>query len=85
MTLGQTPVAASTAAGASETAGLPAFADDWRALHAHEGQRLRVRLSDGRTVSGIAAGIAPSGALRLRTRGGTRDVASGRILSTGAA
>jgi len=68
-----------------ETAGLPAFADDWRALHAHEGRRLRVRLADGRTVSGIAAGIAPSGALRLRTRGGTRDVASGRILSAGAA
>lgn len=68
-----------------ETAGLPAFADDWRALHAHEGRRLRVRLADGRTVSGIAAGIAPSGALRLRTRGGTRDVASGRILSAAAA
>jgi BirA family biotin operon repressor/biotin-[acetyl-CoA-carboxylase] ligase len=68
-----------------ETAGLPAFADDWRALHAHEGRRLRVRLADGRTVSGIAAGIAPNGALRLRTRGGTRDVASGRILSAAAA
>ena len=68
-----------------ETAGLRAFADDWRALHAHEGRRLRVRLANGRTLSGIAAGIAPDGALRLRTRGGTRDVASGRILSAGAA
>jgi len=68
-----------------EAAGLPAFADEWCALHAHQGRRLRVRLADGRTVSGIAAGIAPSGALRLRTRGGTRDVASGRILSAGAA
>jgi BirA family biotin operon repressor/biotin-[acetyl-CoA-carboxylase] ligase len=68
-----------------ETAGLPAFADAWRALHAHEGRRLRVRLADGRTVSGIAAGIAPNGALRLRTRGGTREVASGRILSASAA
>jgi BirA family transcriptional regulator, biotin operon repressor / biotin---[acetyl-CoA-carboxylase] ligase len=68
-----------------EAAGLPAFAEDWRALHAHEGRRLRVRLADGRTVSGIAAGLAPSGALRLRTRGGTRDVTSGRILSAGAA
>ena len=68
-----------------EKAGLPAFADDWRALHAHEGRRLRVRLSDGRTVSGIAAGIAPNGALRLHTRDGTRDVASGRILSASAA
>ncbi len=76
-----------------ETAGLAVFADDWRALHAHEGRRLRVRLADGRTVSGIAAGIAPSGALRLRTRGGPREpasgqiveVASGRILSASAA
>jgi len=68
-----------------ESAGLPAFADDWRMLHAHEGRRLRVRLADGRTVSGIATGLAPNGALRLRTRSGTRDVASGRILSAGAA
>jgi BirA family transcriptional regulator, biotin operon repressor / biotin---[acetyl-CoA-carboxylase] ligase len=68
-----------------ETAGLPAFADAWCALHAHEGRRLRVRLADGRTVSGVATGIAPNGALRLRTRGGTRDVASGRILSASAA
>jgi len=40
-----------------------------------------VRLADGRTLSGIAGGIAPSGALRLRTRSRTRDVASGRIIS----
>ena len=56
-------------------------APDWRALHAHEGRRLRVRLADGRTVSGIAAGLAPSGALRLRTRVGTRDISSGRVLA----
>ena len=66
---------------AYEQSGLPAFAADWRALHAHEGRRLRLRLADGRTVSGIAAGLAPSGALRLQTRSGTRDVASGRIIS----
>jgi BirA family biotin operon repressor/biotin-[acetyl-CoA-carboxylase] ligase len=66
---------------AFERSGLPAFADDWRSLHAHEGSRMRVRLADGRTLSGIAAGIAPSGALRLHTRAGTRDVASGRIIS----
>jgi len=65
-----------------ETAGLPAFAGDWCALHAHEGRRLRVRLADGSTVNGIAAGLAPGGALRLQTRAGTRDVASGRILSS---
>ena len=66
---------------AYERSGLAAFADDWRALHAHEGSRLRVRLADGRTVSGIAAGIAASGALRLDTRAGMRDVANGRVIS----
>jgi len=64
-----------------EDGGFAAFADEWRALHAHEGSRLRVRLADGRTLSGIATGVAPSGALRLHTRGSTRDVASGRIIS----
>jgi len=66
---------------AFERAGLPAFADEWRALHAHEGRRLRVRLAGGHTVSGVADGLAPGGALRLRTHRGTREVASGRIIS----
>ena len=68
-----------------ERAGLAAFASDWRALHAYEGRRLRVRLADGRTVSGVAAGLAPSGALRLRTRCGTREVALGRVVTARAA
>ncbi len=65
-----------------ERAGLDAFVHEWRALHAQEGRRLRVRLSDGRTLSGVAAGIAPSGALRLLTRAGAREVADGRIVGT---
>lgn len=64
---------------AYERLGLAAFAEDWRALHAHEGRRLRVRLADGRLLSGVAAGLAPDGALRLRTRAGMRDVADGRV------
>ena len=63
-----------------EREGMGAFAQAWRALDRYDGKRLRVRTADGRTVSGIAAGIAPSGALRLRTPGGTREVASGRIV-----
>lgn len=62
-----------------EREGLPAFAADWRALHAHEGRRLRVRLADGRMLSGVAAGLAPGGALRLRTRAGLYDVSEGRV------
>jgi BirA family biotin operon repressor/biotin-[acetyl-CoA-carboxylase] ligase len=68
-----------------EREGLRAFADDWRALHEFEGRRLRVRLADGRSLSGVAAGLAPSGALRLRTRAGLREVVDGRIVSAGAA
>lgn len=64
---------------AYERLGLAAFAEDWRALHAHEGRRLHVRLADGRTLSGVAAGLAPGGALRLRTRAGLRDVSDGRV------
>ena len=70
---------------AFERSGLATFAEDWRALHEYEGRRLRVRLADGRTVSGVAAGLAPGGALRLRTRAGTRDVADGRIVAAEAA
>lgn len=62
-----------------EREGLPAFAEAWRALHAHEGRRLRVSLADGRVLSGIAAGLAPGGALRLQTSGRIVDIASGRV------
>ena len=64
-----------------EREGLPAFAQEWQALHAHQGRRLRVRFADGRSVTGVAEGLAPSGALRLRTRAGPRDIADGRIVA----
>ncbi|MGH8704228.1 MAG: biotin--[acetyl-CoA-carboxylase] ligase [Burkholderiales bacterium] len=70
---------------AFERSGLPAFAAEWTAMHAHEGQRIRVRLADGSTVSGIAAGLARNGALRLQTRAGWREVASGHVVSARAA
>ena len=66
---------------AFERSGLAAFAADWCALHAHEGRRLRVRLDNGRTVSGTAHGIAANGALCLQTLAGPREVASGRIIA----
>ena len=70
---------------AFEAAGLEAVRREWEALDAHAGQRLRVRLADGRVVSGIAAGLAADGALQLRTRAGVRAVASGLVLSARAA
>jgi BirA family biotin operon repressor/biotin-[acetyl-CoA-carboxylase] ligase len=60
-------------------------AADWEALDAHAGQRLRVRLADGRTLSGVACGLAEDGALRLRNRSGVRAVSSGRVVAARAA
>ncbi len=63
-----------------ERGGLTPFAAEWSALHALEGERLKVRLADGRTLSGLARGIAASGALRLATARGVREIVSGRIV-----
>lgn len=63
-----------------EREGLAPFAAEWAALHAHEGERLRVRLTDGRLLSGLARGIADSGALRIATARGLREIVSGRIV-----
>lgn len=61
--------------------GLGALRDEWQALDAHAGQRLRVRLADGRIVTGIASGLGRDGALRLLTRSGEHAIASGRVVS----
>lgn len=64
---------------AFDAVGFGAFRDDWEAVHAYAGQRLRVRLADGRRLAGIAAGLAEDGALQLRTRNGLRTVHSGSV------
>jgi BirA family biotin operon repressor/biotin-[acetyl-CoA-carboxylase] ligase len=66
---------------AFDATGFEAFRADWPALDAYAGQRLRVRLEDGRTVAGTAAGVAADGALQLRTRRGLRAVRNGRVVS----
>lgn len=70
---------------AFETAGLAAFRHEWEAMHAHAGQRLRVRLADGRILAGLADGLCEDGGLRLRTRAGVRAVRSGQVVSARAA
>jgi BirA family biotin operon repressor/biotin-[acetyl-CoA-carboxylase] ligase len=70
---------------AFEASGLDGLRAEWEAMDAHAGQKLRVRLADGRTLSGIASGLADDGALRLRTRHGLRAIASGRVISARAA
>jgi BirA family biotin operon repressor/biotin-[acetyl-CoA-carboxylase] ligase len=74
-----------TALDAFEAGGLGALRAQWESLHAHAGQRIRVRLADGRVISGEAAGISGDGALRLRTRGGLRDIHSASIVTARAA
>src|SRR5687767_13296019 len=66
---------------AFEAGGLEALRADWEAMDAHAGQRLRVRLADGRVMTGTAGGLAEDGALRLVTRNGVRAVRSGRVVS----
>ncbi len=68
-----------------EAQGLEAVRDEWQALHADAGQRLRLRLADGRQVTGIADGLAADGALRLVTRGGLRSIPGAEVRSARAA
>src|SRR3954471_15844284 len=70
---------------AFEAGGFETAKQAWESMHAHAGQRLKVRLDDGRSVSGIAAGLADDGALSLRTRAGLRSIRSGRVVSARAA
>jgi BirA family biotin operon repressor/biotin-[acetyl-CoA-carboxylase] ligase len=77
----QTASALLEALAAFEARGFDALRADWLAMHAHAGHKLRVRLADGRMVTGIATGLADDGGLRLRTRGGERAIRSGRVVS----
>ena len=68
-----------------EAEGFAGARAEWEAMDAHAGQRIRLRLANGRSISGIGAGLAADGALRLITRSGERAVHSGRIVSAGLA
>jgi BirA family biotin operon repressor/biotin-[acetyl-CoA-carboxylase] ligase len=70
---------------AFEEHGLGALRGEWEALDAYAGQRLRVRLANGRTLSGIASGLAEDGSLQLRTRQGLRAIVSASVISARAA
>ena len=67
---------------AFEARGLDAVRAEWHRLDAQAGQKLRVRLADGRVVTGIASGLEADGALRLATRGGMRAIHSGRVVTS---
>jgi BirA family biotin operon repressor/biotin-[acetyl-CoA-carboxylase] ligase len=81
----ETALALLKALEAFEAGGLDAVRADWEAMDAHAGQRLRVRLANGRVLTGMADGLAHDGSLRLMTRTGVRAIASGRVISARAA
>ena len=62
--------------------GLEPMRRAWERLDAHAGRRVRVRLADGRLISGVARGLADDGGLRLATAAGLRSVHSGRVVSS---
>lgn len=66
---------------AFERRGFQHLRPDWEAMHAHAGQRLRVRLADGRVLAGVATGLEDDGGLRLCTDEGIQAVRSGQVLS----
>jgi BirA family biotin operon repressor/biotin-[acetyl-CoA-carboxylase] ligase len=77
----ETALALLKALEAFEAGGLDAVRADWEAMDAHAGQRLRVRLANGRVLTGMANGLAEDGSLRLMTRAGLQTVRSGRVVS----
>jgi BirA family biotin operon repressor/biotin-[acetyl-CoA-carboxylase] ligase len=64
---------------AFEAEGFETAREAWESMHAHAGQRVRVRLANGHSVTGVAAGLAEDGALALRTRAGMRSIRSGTL------
>jgi BirA family biotin operon repressor/biotin-[acetyl-CoA-carboxylase] ligase len=66
---------------AFDAEGLERLRGEWEAMHAYAGERLRVRLANGRVLTGIARGLAPDGALSLHTGNGVHAVHSARVLS----
>jgi BirA family biotin operon repressor/biotin-[acetyl-CoA-carboxylase] ligase len=66
-------------------AGFEAFREAWQAMHANQGEAMRVRTADGRIVAGIADGVAPDGGLLLRTPRGVQCIHSGTVMRTSGA
>jgi BirA family biotin operon repressor/biotin-[acetyl-CoA-carboxylase] ligase len=63
-----------------ENAGFEAFRQEWEAMHANQGETMKVRTPDGRVISGIADGLAADGGLLLRTRRGVQAIRAGSVV-----
>jgi BirA family transcriptional regulator, biotin operon repressor / biotin---[acetyl-CoA-carboxylase] ligase len=60
-------------------AGFGSLRTEWEALHVYAGKPVSVRLPDGSTEPGIAAGIGEDGTLLLQTASGLRRYHSGEV------
>jgi BirA family biotin operon repressor/biotin-[acetyl-CoA-carboxylase] ligase len=64
-----------------EAHGLEPLRAEWERMHAHAGARVRVRLVDGRVITGIARGLESNGALRLQTGARVRALSGASVVS----
>jgi BirA family biotin operon repressor/biotin-[acetyl-CoA-carboxylase] ligase len=64
-----------------EAGGMEPLRGEWERMHAHAGARVRVRLADGRVITGIARGLASDGALRLQTGKRLRALSGASVVS----
>jgi len=68
-----------------EAQGLEPLRAEWERMHAHAGARVRVRLVDGRVITGIARGLESNGALRVQTGARMRALSGASVVSARAA
>jgi BirA family transcriptional regulator, biotin operon repressor / biotin---[acetyl-CoA-carboxylase] ligase len=65
-----------------EQGGFALLRNEWERYHIHQGSQIRLRMPDGRNVSGIACGVNDSGELCLETRQGVQYFNSGEVEGT---
>ncbi|MGH8619378.1 MAG: biotin--[acetyl-CoA-carboxylase] ligase, partial [Burkholderiales bacterium] len=59
--------------------GFKPFAREWEGHHAHQDRRVTAALPDGRTLAGVARGVAADGALLIEAGGKTQRLVSGDV------
>lgn len=59
--------------------GFASLREEWTARHAHQGKAVTLSSADGKTITGIAAGVAEDGALLLETARGVERIVSGEL------
>jgi BirA family biotin operon repressor/biotin-[acetyl-CoA-carboxylase] ligase len=64
-----------------EAHGLEPLRAEWERMHAHADARVRVRLADGRVITGIARGLENNGALRLQIGAQIRTLSGASVVS----